>query len=186
MRSYARGVLGRRGITGLAATVAVVLAASSAAWACTMIMGITKISNPSNGTWVMIDKQGLKSGPGLKGARGSTVKVMAWELPAGSEFTLWFVWPKSLKNGIGCHEVTDTSGSIMRKPSGALLTNMLADANGSFDGNPSLEGAQAYKAVIPNIAQATTGGTAQICGRENPPFNGQYEAATQHVKLTIL
>lgn len=170
------------GMSGMAGFVAL----SSAAWACTVVMGITKVSNPSNGTYTSMDREGNVTGPGVKGFRGDTLKVMSWELKPNAKYSLWFVFPDAVAAGKGCHAAnsTNTYGVIMKTPSGTALKKMLSDGAGQLDRDPNTAGAQPYKAVIPNDPRTETGGTAELCGREFYPVVDQ--TATQHVKLTIL
>lgn len=184
-------LVGRRAAVGTFGSGIAVVLLASAAFACTMIMGNTKIANPSNATWIQIEPDGDRFGPGVTAARGATVKVTAFTLPPKSKYVLWFVWPASVTNGVGCHEVDTTTGMVMKTPAGVKLNEanpMKANSSGALDSNATLAGNQPYKAKIPTDARAVSGGTAQICGREIPPWRSStgWEAATQHINLTIL
>lgn len=190
MRSHPTRRIRRRAAAASFTGVAGVVVLASAAFGCTMIMGVTKIANPTNGSYIVINKDGTSSGPGVSAWKKNTIKVSAWELPPGAEYELWFVWPGAVTNGTGCHTVDSTTGMVMKTPAGVKLdaaNPMRANSAGMLDRDAVTAGAQPYKAVVPKNELAVRGGTAQICGREIPPWNNaMYESATQHVNLTIL
>lgn len=180
------GRTGRRALLGGFTGVVGVVALASAAWACTVVMGITKIANPTNSTYVVVDKEGKSTGPGLTASPGQVVKVSAWELQPNTKYKMWFVYPSAVAQGFGCHHAGNTGvkSVAMQKPDGTPL-KMKSNSQGQLDRDPNTSAAEAYKGVIPTANSEM--GTAELCGVEiYPDTSGANHSATQHVKGTIV